>query len=70
MADPVDSDPMQSVLEHHVARMQEIANEGFGAAKTACNESLTRLNRTLGLKDAVLDKTLTALGIAPPTKPE
>lgn len=67
MADPVvEFDPIKELAAAHVKRMQEIADESFDKAKVACDDVLHRLKRTVGLRDAVLDKTLTALGVTEP----
>ena len=58
-------DPLQGIMETHLARMKEIVDTSFDTTKTAMGDVLTRLNRNVGLKDAVLDQTLTALGINP-----
>lgn len=64
MADAVEEfDPIKELAASHVKRMQEIADESFGKTKTACGDVLDRLKRNVGLRDAVLDKTLTALGV-------
>jgi hypothetical protein len=69
MADePVD--PLQAIADAHLKRMQEIADESFTKVKEACADSLDRLKRTVGLRDAVLDKTLTALGVTQPGEKE
>ncbi len=68
MADELDdpTDPTAQLIERHLIRMQEIADEGFGAAKAACGSVLQRVQRNVNLHDAVLDKTLTALGVNEP----
>ena len=71
MADAVDEpteafDPIKELARSHMARMQEIADENFDNVKGACNDVVQRLKRNVGLKDAVLDKTLTALGVTQP----
>lgn len=65
--EPVDEvDPLKSLADAHLKRMQEIADEGFDKAKIACQDVVHRLKRNVGLRDAVLDQTLTALGVTKP----
>jgi hypothetical protein len=71
MADPVaEFDPLQELATAHLKRMQEIADESFDKAKTACGDVLDRLKRNVGLRDAVLEKTLLNLGVTKPGETE
>lgn len=71
MADAVEEpteefDPIKELARSHMKRMQEIADENFENVKSACSDQLQRLQRNVGLKDAVLDQTLAALGVTQP----
>ena len=62
------TDPLQSLADAHLKRMQEIADEGFKKTQDLCGDSIEQLKKSVGLKNAVLDKTLEALGITEQTK--
>lgn len=68
MADEVTDDPLAMLAKSHLARMQEISDEGFASARDACADSTLRLRRNVGLRDAVLDFALKKLGIEEETK--
>lgn len=64
--DEVDDDPIAALASSHTKRMQEIADEGFDKTKEVCGNVVTRLKKAAGLRDAVVDRTLAALGIDVP----
>lgn len=57
---------MQALLDRHVKRMEEIADAGYSQVKDASGELLTKLQKAVGLRNIVLDKALTALGVTKP----
>ncbi len=69
----MEVDPLQAFAEAHLKRMQEIGDESFDKSKQACADVVERLRKNVGLRDAVLERTLTALGVyeaPPPAIPE
>ena len=64
MADEVEApDAFQSILERHVARMEEITTTGVKHMEQVSEDLITKLKRNVGLRSEVLDRTLTSLGI-------
>lgn len=68
MADEVD--PLEALVNAHVARIQEIADEGFAQSKQLCNDTVQAVRRQAGFKSTILDRALAALGIADPESPK
>jgi hypothetical protein len=69
--DPAEEvDPLAVLMQSHFTRMQEISNEGFEKSKEMSGDMVNRLKKNVGLRDAVLDKTLTALGVTQPGETE
>ena len=66
MTEQEELDTLAQLVQSHQARMQEISDESFNKAKEACGDMVQRLAKSLGLRDAVLDKTLEALGVTQP----
>ena len=66
MADEEEVDLLKEIMDSHLSRMREIADESFDKAKIACKDVVHRLKRNVGLRDAVLDQTLAALGVTKP----
>ena len=58
-------DPIEQLLKDHTAKLKEISAAGFQKAQQLCEESLDSIKKHSGMKSAVLEKALTALGITP-----
>lgn len=71
MADEVETpDPLQAILEKHIARMEEISTAGVKHMEQVSGDLITKLKRNVGLRSEMLDRTLTSLGITEPRKDE
>lgn len=62
------TDPLATLIQSHLTRMQEISDDDLTKTKEACAENLVRMQKNVGLRDAVLGKTLAALGLNPGEK--
>jgi hypothetical protein len=61
MADEID--PLLTLATSHLKRMQEIADEGFEKSKELASDAIVKLKRHVGIREAVMENTLKALGI-------
>lgn len=64
--EPEAPDPLQALLTSHIARMQTIAEDGLSHAKQVSDNLVSKLKKNVGLRNEVLDRTLSALGIKEP----
>lgn len=67
MADEVDpiATQLAAIASAHVTRMTEIGNESLQNLKDASEEMVASIKKRAGVKSALLDAQLTALGIIP-----
>lgn len=64
MADELEPpDPLQSLMERHVSRMEEISAAGVKHMQQVSSDLVSKLKRNVGLRSEVTDRALTALGI-------
>jgi hypothetical protein len=56
-------DPIEQMMQRHLARMQEIADTGYTAAKESATSVVERIKKNVGLRDAIKEQALTALNI-------
>jgi len=58
-------DELASLLEKHVARMEDITASGVKHMELVSGHLVSKLKRNIGLRSDVLDAALENLGIAP-----
>lgn len=63
MADEINDDPIAAMAQSHITRMQELSDQNFESIKEMSGDAVSRLKKSLNLKNAVLEKALTNLGL-------
>jgi hypothetical protein len=59
--DPPPVDPLQLLVTNHLARMQEIGNDGRTATQLGGVAVLGMISKNMGLRNAAYDKALALL---------
>lgn len=60
-----EEDIIKLMLNQHVARMQEIADEGLSYSKALLSQNTVSIKKLAGVKLTVLDQALKNLGLTP-----
>ncbi len=58
--EPVD--PMSAIVASHLARMEQIANEGRTSTQLSCLALIGMISKNVGLRNAMFDKALGSIG--------